>query len=93
MVGRLLPNMTVTEPHLGQYYARYASRTHGLPLPVPLHVFPRGRDFYKAIGEPRRIVAPMVDQSDLVDISRKYINCRHGESFLDGTVRTCVLRP
>jgi hypothetical protein len=33
---------------------------------VPLYAFPRGREFYKAIGEPKRVVAPMVDQSELV---------------------------
>ena len=48
------------------YYARYAPTTHGLKLPPPLYNFPRGREFYKGLGEPKRIVAPMVDQSELV---------------------------
>ena len=58
--------MTVTETPFDQYYAKYAPRTYGLPTPVPLYSFPRGREFYKAIGEPKRVVAPMVDQSELV---------------------------
>ena len=58
--------MTVEKSPFEHYYARYAPRTHGLKLPAPLHNFPRGREFYKALGEPKRIVAPMVDQSELV---------------------------
>ena len=57
--------MTVTESPYEAYYVKYAPRTHGLPTPTPLHTFPRGRDFYKRVGEPKRIVAPMVDQSEL----------------------------
>ena len=66
MLRRLLLKMTVTNPPLEEYYARYAPRTHGRPPPVPKHNFPRGREFYKRIGEPKRVVAPMVDQSELV---------------------------
>ena len=66
-VHRFLARMTLTDPHQ-EYYARYAPRTHNLPPPVPLHNFPRGREFYKNIGEPKRIVAPMVDQSEMVCI-------------------------
>lgn len=58
--------MTVSPSSYEEYYARYAPRTYGLPAPVPLHEFPRGRDFYKRLGEPKKIVAPMVDQSELV---------------------------
>ena len=63
-LGQFLLTMTVTQYE--GYYARYAPRTHGLPAPVPRYEFPRGREFYKRIGEPKRIVAPMVDQSELV---------------------------
>jgi hypothetical protein len=65
-ISRWFLRMTVTETPFDQYYAKYAPRTHGLPMSVPLHAFPRGREFYKAIGEPKRVVAPMVDQSELV---------------------------
>jgi hypothetical protein len=65
-VTRFLLRMTISESPFGQYYAKYAPRTHGLPPPIPLHDIPRGREFYKRIGEPKKIVAPMVDQSELV---------------------------
>lgn len=65
--------MTVTETLYAEYYARYAPRTNGLPPPAPLHDFPRGREFYKRLGEPKRIVAPMVDQSELVQSSSKLL--------------------
>ena len=65
-LSRFLWRMTVSPSSHEEYYTRYAPRTHGLPTPVPLHDFPRGRDFYKKLGEPKKIVAPMVDQSELV---------------------------
>lgn len=65
-LSRCLWRMTVFPSSYEEYYARYAPRTYGLPAPVPLHEFPRGRDFYKRLGEPKKIVAPMVDQSELV---------------------------
>jgi len=65
-LSRFLWRMTISPSSYEEYYTRYAPRTHGLPTPVPLHDFPRGRDFYKKLGEPKKIVAPMVDQSELV---------------------------
>jgi Dihydrouridine synthase (Dus) len=66
--------MTVTKPPLEEYYARYAPRTHGLPTPIPKYEFPRGREFYKRIGEPKRVVAPMVELGDLAwrILARRY---------------------
>jgi hypothetical protein len=89
--------MTLTDPHQG-YYTRYAPRTHNLPPPVPLHTFPRGREFYTNIGKPKRIVAPMVDQSELVSsLSVAAGICadvyRRGESWLDDTERIYVIHP
>lgn len=89
--------MTLTDPHQ-EYYTRYAPRTHNLPPPVPLHNFPRGRVFYKNIGEPKRIVAPMVDQSELVSfppaITETYTDeYRRGEFLLDDTEQIYVTRP
>ena len=65
-LSRFLWRMTISPSSYEEYYTRYAPRTHGLPTPVPLHDFPRRRDFYKKLGDPKKIVAPMVDQSDLV---------------------------
>jgi hypothetical protein len=65
-LSRFLWRMTISPSSYEEYYTRYAPRTHGLPTSVPLHDFPRGRDFYKKLGEPKKIVAPMVDQSELV---------------------------
>lgn len=92
-IGRWLLNMTVDEGSFEQYYVKYAPRTHGLPTPEPLHTFPRGREFYKKLGEPKRVVAPMVDQSELVFHLETAANYRHGESFLDVMVQSCVIRP
>jgi hypothetical protein len=64
-LSRFIRRMT-TDSSFESYYTKYAPRTYGLPPPVPLHQFPRGREFYKNIGEPKKIVAPMVDQSELV---------------------------
>src|SRR5579859_3166563 len=96
-VRRFLARMTLTDPHQ-EYYTLYAPRTHNLPPPVPLHNFPRGREFYKNIGEPKRIVAPMVDQSELVSfppaITDTYTDeYRRGESLLDDTERIYVTHP
>ena len=86
--------MTVTKPQYEDYYSRYAPRTHGLPPPAPLHDFPRGREFYRRIGEPKKVVAPMVDQSELVRLLPLcLLTYRLGEFLLDDTERIYVIRP
>ena len=83
--------MTISPSSFEEYYARYAPRTHGLPTPIPLHEFPRGREFYRKLGEPKKIVAPMVDQSELVHALQVNANFRRGEFLRDVMERSYVI--